>query len=58
MTLIPKIHHNISLSKWDLLHMEKIKTEKRRDVEEDEILLQKNPEEFTFQPNLKRNSSK
>ena len=38
--------------------MEKIKTEKRRDVEEDEILLQKNPEEFTFQPNIKRNSSK
>ena len=37
--------------------MEKTKTEKRRDVKDDEIQLKKNPEEFTFQPNIKRNSS-
>jgi hypothetical protein len=44
------------VSKWDHFHMDHKKKLYKRDIEQDEKLLNKNKDEYTFKPNIPRQS--
>jgi hypothetical protein len=52
--MIPKMDERNNLSKWDLLHMESKKNLAKRDLPDDEIRLMREQQEYTFQPNSRR----